>query len=502
MVERVAHASRRLPGTGVSRDLLSALRRPQPLHWAVRLLSSVRFAMVLILAIAALVLAGTIVDQAPASALGKPDVYQEWLERAQARYGAWSPVLERLRLFDVFRSPLFRVLVGTLAVSIVVCTARRWRPIWNTTFHTRTRMNRDYLLRTKFHSSWEVGRPAGDAATAVETALRGARYRVRTENSAGSVAFIAEKNRLSRFGTFFSHLGLVLILAGAVAGGLWGFSDSQFVVAEGSSKALGLGTDLTVRVDRSVDEYYPDGRPKDLRSDLTLLKNGSPVKQGTVLVNSPLRYDGIAFHESFYGQAAFLKVQDADGNVVFREGVPLSLRTTDQRPIGSFELPDLGVSVYITGPLMGQPDTLIRPGEVQLDIYSGVVRAVQPRNLAVGVPVKVGQMTFTFEREGRFAGLKVVKNPGTTIIWVAGALMVFGMGVLFYFPPRRLWALVSERADGTSEVVLGMPAQRDVFLGGAFARLAAGVSQRLGVNSQEDAASPAAKGEDDGRSLV
>lgn len=466
------------------------------------LLSSVRFAMVLILAIAALVLAGTIVDQVPASALGKPDVYQQWLEQAQGRYGSWTPLLERLGLFDVFRSLIFRALVGTLAVSIVVCTARRWRPTWNTTFHARTRMSREYLLRMRFHSRWEAHSTLPEASETVRKALAAGRYRVRTEEAVGSVAFIAEKNRFSRFGTFFSHLGLVLILVGAVAGGLWGFSDSQFVVAEGSTRALGLGTDLSVRVDRSTDEYYPNGRPKDLRSDLTLFENGKPVKQGTVLVNSPLRYNGVAFHESFYGQAAVLKVEDADGNVLLHEGVPLSLRTSDQRPIGSVEIPELGISVYVTGPLMGQPDPLIHAGQVQLDVYAGVVRAVQPRNLTVGVPAKVGQITFTFEREGRFAGLKVVKNPGTTIIWIAGGLMVFGMAVLFYFPSRRLWGLITEREDGTAEIVFGMPAQRDVFLGGAFTRLTERVSQALGSSPLDEPARGAADGGDDGRTLV
>jgi len=479
--------------------LAAAIGRGLPLAWFVRLLSSIRLAMALICVIALVVLAGTIIDQAPAAVVADHAAYGRWLEDARGKYGSWTDLLDRFQLFNLYRSFLFRSLLGLLAVSIVVCTARRWRPTWNTTFHTRVRMNESFLLHTRFHARWQQPAPVVETAEQVRRSLAGARYRVRTETDGASVALFAEKNGLSRFGTFFRHLGLVLILIGAVAGGIWGFSDPRFVVAEGSTRALGLGTNLSVRVDRSVDEYFANGRPKDLKSDLTVFENGKPVKHGTVLVNSPLRYSGIAFHESFYGQSAVMKVQDADGNVLYDEGVPLSLRSADGlRPVGTFDLPDLGVSVQVTGPIMGAPDSLIRAGQVRVDVYQDSIRAVRPQNLSLGVPAQLQGLTFTFEREGRFAGLKVVKDPGTTIIWVAGGLMVLGMVMLFYLPPRRLWALVKARPDGTSEVILGMPAQRDISLGGEFGRLQGRVTNALGSQP----AAPGNPGGNDEQSLL
>ena len=45
-----------------------------------------------------------------------------------------------------------------------------------------------------------------------------------------------------------------------------------------------------------------------------------------------------------------------------------------------------------------------------------------------GTPAELLEgLTFTFERENLLAGLKVVKDPGTTIIWTAGACMILGM---------------------------------------------------------------------------
>jgi len=439
--------------------------------------------MALILVIAAVVLVGTIIDQAPQAVIADSAAYTRWLDGARANYGGWTDLLDQLQLFNVFHSLLFRALMSLLAVSIVVCTTKRWNGIWTITFHTRTRVNEGFLRRARFHSEFDAAMPASEAAERLRQSLSRARYRVRAEAGADSVAVFAEKNRFSRFGTFFTHLGLVLILGGAIVGGVWGFTDPQFTVAEGSTRSLGLGTDISVRLDRSINDYYADGRPKDFRSDITLLEDGREVKQGTVLVNSPLRYKGIAFHESFFGQAVNLKIQDTTGSVLFEGGVPLALKSSDGlRPVGRLDLPGTDLSVLVTGTQTGAPDNLIRPGEVRVDVYESSIRAARPQNLAPGAPVQMAGLTFTFERESMFAGLKVVKDPGTKIVWVAGGLMVLGMVMLFYLPPRRLWALCKERSDGTAEVVLGMPAQRDVSLAREFGKLNERVGKALGAH--------------------
>lgn len=464
---------------------LSTLRWWQSLSWLVRRLSSVRVAMALLLTIAVMVLIGTIVVQVPPGIKADGQAYEKWLTAARGKYGSWTGLFDRLQLFDLFHSAAFRALLALLALSIVVCTLRRWRGIWKTTFHARVRISESFLLHTGFHAEMRVSRSASEAAERLCRSLSRAHYRVRTERHGDSIAVFADKNRLSRFGTLFTHLSLILILAGAIAGGVWGFTDPHFVVAEGSTRSLGLGTDLSVRLDRSVDEYYPDGRPKQLRSDLTLLESGRQVKQGSVLVNAPMRYHGVAFHQSFYGPAAMIRVQDGSGRVLFDDGVPLALRTNDgQRPVGSFDLPEQNVSIYVTGPTLGVADSLIQPGQMRIELFQNYVRVARAQNLSLGTPMQIQGLSFTFEREARFSGLKVVKDPGTNLIWVAGACMVLGMVMLFYLPPRRLWALCKERGDGTCAVLLGMPAQRDISLSGEFKKLQQRLLQALGDHPQ------------------
>jgi len=446
-----------------------------------RLLASMKFALVLILVLAIVTMIGTVVDQVPQGVLEDQFAYAKWLSRAHERYGMWTSPFERLQLFNVFHSLVFRALLGMLAASIVICTVSRWHGIWNTAFHTPTRVPETFFGHARYHVQFESSLQVSDAAARVRKALRGSRYHVRADVDETTVALFGDRNRLSRFGTFLTHLALVLILIGAIAGGLWGFKDPGFVVAEGSTRDLGMGTNISVRLDHFADEYYVDGPPKDYRSDVVIFDDGREVKQGTIRVNSPMRYEGIAFHQLFYGQAAVMKVQDAAGNTVFEDNIPLAAQTSDGlRPVGYFEIPTYGLTAFVIGAAPGPEDPAIPAGDVRVEVYKGDSSAGSPANLIQGTAATVAGLTFTFERESRFTGLKVVKDPGVNIIWVACGLLVAGMVALFYLPPRRLWALCVRRPDGTTEVRVAMPAQRDFAMDGEFERMSGKVKDALG----------------------
>ena len=116
---------------------------------------------------------------------------------------------------------------------------------------------------------------------------------------------------------------------------------------------------------------------------------------------------------------------------------------------------------------------------MRVEVYKRDGALIAADNLSQGTAKQVAGLDFTFARESRFTGLRVVKDPGTNIIWVASALMVIGLVMLFYFPHRRLWALCKRRPDGSAEVRLGMTAQRDMSLESEFGRLRQRVASAL-----------------------
>ena len=426
-----------------------------------RLFSSTRLALGLILAIAGLSLLGILVVQAPADlAPGSPE-HAIWLQRVRPLYGAWTEVLAALQLFSVANSLWMRLLLGALAVSILVCTLDRWPRIWRSVFRPSIRGDDAIFQTAGFRQELTLDRVEVDQlVAALRSALSRRRYRVLVESGPTTYLY-ADRYRFGRLGTLLNHLAIILVLVGTVASSVWGLRNPDFVVPEGSTRAVGFGTGLTVKVEAFADEYYPEGPPKDYRSDLVIYHDGVEVRRGTVRVNEPLGYGGVRFHQSFFGPAVVVQIRDEAGRVIFDDGVPLALNMRG-RPMGYLVLPDRKVVGYVVAPASRPGDPSLSAGQLRLDVFDESNRVVVGSAvLEQGTPRRVGELTYTFVRERQFTGLQVVKDPGAPVIWVACALMVAGMAAALYFPHRRCWARCEARADGQAYVSLAGLTGRD-----------------------------------------
>ncbi len=450
--------------TTVALDFAALVWRP---------LTSVRFALALILLIAGAVLAGTLLEQAPASAVGNTEAYDRWLDQVWVKYGALTPLLDRLQFFDIFQSLWFRMLLALLAMSTVACTANRWRTIRAAVFETRVRMPSPFFERARLCQELAAPLAVMATAAAVREGLRSAGYRTLVEDGA-TVAIYADKNRFGRFGTFLVHLGIVVILIAAFTGALLGETDDAFIIAEGSERSVPMEPSISVKLERFSEEYYLDGRPKDFRAELVVYESGQEVERRTVQVNSPLRYEGVRFHQAFFGPSADVRVTDASGDVLMEEGVALAWRSQDgQRPAGYFHLPGQDIRAYVVGSAPGVTDPIVPAGEVRLELYDSYgERPIDMANLSLGEPVELAGLTFTFLRERSFVGFRVVKHPTMNLIWAAGGLFVLGLVVVLYFPHRRIWALCERADDGRARVRLAATSTRDLGIADEFSRAA------------------------------
>jgi cytochrome c biogenesis protein len=450
-------------------------------------LTSVRLALILILLIAVATLTGTLLDQVPGSVANDSVSYERWLNGARDRYGIFTDAMARIGLFNVFSSIWFRGLIALLVANIIVCTVNRWSSIRAQVFSPRVRMNPVYFDRARVGAAFSVSLPAATAAVAVRKGLRSAGYRSLADDGE-SVAMYADRFRFSRLGTFLTHLSLVLLLIGAIMGRVWGWKDDQFIVAEGATRSVPLASDISVKLEQFQEEWYVEGPPKDFSSELVIYDKGQEVKRGTTRVNSPMSYKGISFNQAFFGQVAVVEVRDAAGNDVFNEGVPLAWTSNQgNRPVGFMELPGQQVTGYIVGPEPGVQDVAVPLGTVRLELYDKPTnQLVKIENLPRNQDVQVEGLTFRFLRESQFTGLKVVKDPGVNIVWIASGLMVLGLVMVFWFPHRRLWALCSPREDGGADVRLAAASQRDLGLEKDFEQVTAKVRRALTRRQQDE----------------
>ncbi len=465
-----------------------------------RFLCSVRLALVLILLISAASLAGALIVQAPGEVLSSPLSYDRWVEGLRPRFGIFTGLMDFLGLFRVFGVWWFNVLVSLLVLNLTVCTVNRFPAIWRTVRHPAVKPGQGFFergrYRTWFTSSGLSQQEASDVAA--ET-LRRQHYQVTIGSEPDSTHVYAERNRYTRFGTFLTHGGIILAIAAALWGNLTGFSENALAIPDGSVREVGHGTELSVLNEGFTEEDYPDGRPKDFRSDLVIYEKGIEVKRQTIRVNQPLEYKGVRFHQAFFGNAVVMRVRDTvDDKLLFEDGVALAYRNRtygEARPMGFFTLFDGMLTVDVVSTAQDAADSFIRPGEVVIVVYqSGDSALWVSEKLVQREPLEIAGLEFTFLREKQFTGLSVVKNPGIKLFWLAAAFIVVGMCTVLYFPHRRVWALCS-RSIPESTLALAGAAPRLSGFDREFQRLASALEQELsragcspnsGLNSPHD----------------
>ena len=451
-----------------------------------RIFTSMRTALLLMLTLAMLALVGTVLVQAPAGIQSDAQAYNAWLDALRPKYGGWVPILDRIGFFSVFQSIWFKAILVGLTTSILACSVNRFRGLWKTAIHPRTRMAATFYEHAPHSATLATELDQAVAVRVAQDVLGTRRFRTVVEAEGDTIHVYADRFRWAPFGTLMAHISLVSILIGALVGSAFGFRNNELAVTVGTTVDVGGGTGLTLLARRFSDSYYANGAPSDYSSDLVLFRDGQEVASKTIRVNEPMEYDGVSFYQSFFGPAAVMRVTDADGAIVYEGGVPLLWASDDEtRRIGQFPLIDEGLTVFVVGPASGRVDPTIKAGQMQLEIYpSGSERPSSIEVISQGEPTPLGDLSFTFLREQQFTGMIVARDPGMVFVWFGSILLVAGLFLVFFFPNRRIWAAIQRRPAGRSEVRVGATARHDATFGPDFERL---------VNDMRLALAPAGK---------
>ena len=295
-----------------------------------RLLTSVRFAVFFIAALAAFGLMGVLIPQIPEAMRGNDAAVDAWVESERGTFGPLTEPMHRLGLFNVFHAKWFLVALGFLVVNVTVCTFNRWSPTFRNVFHPPKRVPDSFFERAHNRAALDAA-PADD----VERALRGMRFSVERTEEGGATYVFADRYPWTQLATFASHMALILFIAGGLVTALTGFTANAFA-GEGTTVPVFAVKDpnqMQVRIDDAVGVYGDKGNALDFRTHLTIFRNGEEVKSGTATVNNPLEYGGYRFHQAaFLADGAELRIRDVNtGNTVVHETFPLEDTTAAAR---------------------------------------------------------------------------------------------------------------------------------------------------------------------------
>jgi cytochrome c biogenesis protein len=282
----------------------------------------------------------------------------------------------------------------------------------------------------------------------------------------------AEKGNFTRLGVYITHLSILIILAGAILGLLFGYNAvlnlpegevSSFAYKDRDTR-IPLGFDL--RCDNFEVEYYPGSdMPKAYRSWLTVLKNGKEVLKKSIVVNDPLTYDGITFYQSSFGTVpsgtengiAVLRLVSSSGKA----------EQINTKIGGSFTIPGTSVTGRITNfspalsvdqtgraytyaEQMTNPAVNIEFSEAGKIKYSGWILKRYPQTWSLPDGNRVEFLDYWGVE---YTGMQVRKDPGVLIVYLGCILMAIGLFMTFFMSHKRVWINISEEKSNIKVLI-------------------------------------------------
>jgi cytochrome c biogenesis protein len=242
------------------------------------------------------------------------------------------------------------------------------------------------------------------------------------------------------------HLALLIILTGALLGRFFGVQGrltlmegetAQDFVSEG--KAIPLG--FQAHLDRFQMFTYPDGSPREFRSDLTLTKPGQTPEKAICRVNEPVTFGDYTFYQSSYGSAVDLEVREGEKSQVIKALVGETQQIPGSRA-------RFRVLEYVPDLVMPGGDQEKRMGPAARVAYweegSHPRLIVLLKNRPELADRQPGPHLFFLKNAKPFSVLQVKRDPG--VWWVYGGFLLLLPGFyLAFLRPAERWALVLQR---------------------------------------------------------
>lgn len=481
-------------------------------RWAWRQLTSMRVALMLLLALAIVAIPGSLFPQRSQDPAG---VAQFMADNPQL-----GRILDALFMFNVFGSPWFAAVYILLFISLIGCILPRIAA------HVRALRTPPAKVPTYLHrfSGYQRAESPLAPAEVIERArqqMRGYRVSV-TENSIS-----AERGYLRETGNIIFHVALVAVLLAFGYGQLFTYR-GQAIVVEGESFAnsvldydsfeagalVGEGELVPFRftLTEMIAEFSPTGRPLEFAAKVRVSEPGGQTRYATIAPNEPLRSGGTAVYLSGNGYAPRIQVRDSAGELAFAGAVPF-LPDDDQYTSGGvIKVPDAaGTQLGFKGQLLPtaaqgdgslisvhpapeNPVLMLEVWEGDLGLDTGIPQNVYELDttnmtqvlsendrplvlvLTPGQSVELpdGRGEVTFVALPRFAALDLRHDPSLPWLLAGAVFATLGLMASLFITGRRIWVR-TEAGEGGAIVEIAGLSHREDSLGDELAELLAKV---------------------------
>ncbi|MGD8290909.1 MAG: cytochrome c biogenesis protein ResB [Desulfobacterales bacterium] len=414
--------------------------------------SSVKLTIVLLLSLAATSIVGTLIPQN---------------EDPAAYFKAFGGYLFRLfsilDLFDMYHSWWFQLLLILLTINIIVCSIDRMSSNRRILFAKNPAYKLPRFRNLKRNEKFDERRSPEQLKNIYQKLVARHFHSSHVEPTEKGFAIFGEKGRWTRFGVYTVHFSVVLLLIGGLIGSIFGF-DGYVNIPEGEStqriqirnSAESFTLPFEIRCDDYSESYYENGTPKEFRSSLTILENGTAVAKKDILVNDPLHYKGIRIYQSSRGTIPsnewVLSFTSRESGKVYTQKTSVGQPVVIPEDLGSFVIRDLVRSYKFKGHDVG-------------DAMIGTLTPVDGDPIEVALPLRFPSfdkmrkgdvMIAAVENVPRFyTGLQVSRDPGVWVVYCGFILMIIGCYITFFMSHQQICVELVQSGKKTEVIVAG-----------------------------------------------
>lgn len=381
-----------------------------------RFLSSMGFAVALLVLLAAACALSSLVEQGLTR------------EAYEVRYGSgMASIIMALQVNDAYHSVWFIALSGFLCLNLLLCSVLRF-----SSFLRRYRQEKDSAA---VNTPGNLGETETEQPEQVFRTMR--LTPLRCTDAQGKEALFASGNRVGVWGAWICHVGVLLLIAGFALGQIT-MQESVIWGIPGDTRILeGTGIEIVIddfrtetREDASIAQYVTEITVNDPAA-------GRPEK-ATIRVNNPADAGGFRLYQNNTGTAVSASVK-RDGKETQRKTL-LPQQAMAESVLGLEDQPEY--AFYFAGIRKMQEEGQEDQTLYVMDLYRNGVFQQSYYYVGEGVAT-VGGDEITFSPR-TFTLLAARKDSFAPMALLGGIITLLGLALAFLFQPRALWAVRGE----------------------------------------------------------
>lgn len=307
--------------------------RRRALNTAIELISSMRFAIALLVVLAIASIIGTVLTQ--------DDPYPNYVNQ----FGPfWADIFRAIGLYTVYSAWWFMLILLFLVVSLSLCVFRNGPKMLADVRSWKDKVREGSLRAFHHKAEYAVEGDRAGVAAALSAFVAKAGYKHVVRESDGATLIAAKRGAMTKYGYISAHLAIVVICIGGLLDSnlpihfqMWLFGKSpvntsaaiseigpehrlsasnptfrgyawvpegQYVstaILNQPSGSLIQDLPFSIQLDKFIVDYYSTGMPKLFASDIVVIDRATGKRiPARVEVNKPFTYKGVSIYQSSF----------------------------------------------------------------------------------------------------------------------------------------------------------------------------------------------------------